>query len=251
MKERRVLLFAIATVLVIAAVAGVFWYLSTADDRAARDVELVPALIATAPISAGTTGQQALDANLIEFQDRERSTVPDNAVKDPARIALLHAAAPISEKQFITTTDFVEPQQVTEGGPLVSQIAQPDDDDPSSRQAVSITLDTEKLVDGNVQPGDIINIIAIGIPPSDEAGGIVSPTGYFMLTNVPVIGRPATGDEAAATGAGSLIVSLEPEQILQLVVARQAGLTLWTTLVPRDYAFTPPAPFSADQLFQG
>jgi len=238
LKERRVILFAVAALLLIAAVGGVFWYLSTADERAERDVEEVDVLVATAPISAGTTGQVAIDNDWVGFEARPRNSVPDNIVRSADDIEELVAAANVSERQFITSDTFVSRARASSGGALVGQIAIEGDSDPSPRQAVAITLDGEKTVDSNVLPGDTINIVGIG----EAVDGTGQVAGY-LLTDVPVIGQSSSSSEGEeAAGGGTVIVSLPPDDILRVLSAKTAGVVLWLTLVPPDYDTAAPPP---------
>ena len=243
MKERRVVLFILAGVLVVVAVGLVLYYVNTADDRAERDVEEVEVLVAVEPIPARTTGQEAIDQDWIQFRPRPRNTVPDNIVRDAAELSELVTPTNISANQFITTDSFVPESQAATGGALISQIAQEGDSDPSGRQAVAVSLDPEKTVNSQVVPGDVVNVVAAS--PPGEAGSVAA----FLLEKAPVIGVPVAavpaeeGSAPAAAATGSVILSLEPDDVLRLLAAKNGGLTLWLTLVPRDYEANLPGPF--------
>lgn len=242
LRERRIVLFILAGVLVVVAIGLVLYYVTTADERAREDVEEVDALVAVEPIPGGTTGQVALDNGWIDRQPRTRDSVPDNIVQDANELTDLIAAADISAKNFITTDSFVSPARAASGGAVVGQIAQEGDDDPSPRQAVAVALDAEKTVDNNVLPGDTVNIVAIGEAATDQGGNVAG----FLLTDVPVIGRQATtgeGEEGAEQGGGSsIIVSVPPDEVLKLTAAKTSGMVLWLTLIPRDYDTAAPPP---------
>lgn len=242
MRDRRIIVFIVAAVLVVVAIGLVLYYVSTADDRAREDVEETEVLVAAEPIPEGTTGQVALDNGWIEFQGRTNDSIPDNAVRNTDELAELVAPASISAKQIITTDSFISAGRAVSGGALVGQIPQEDDDDPSPRQAVAVALDAEKTVSGNVLPGDVVNVIAT---TTNAEGATVSD---FLLEKAPVIGVPTTtatveGEEGApAAATGTVILSIAPDDVLRLVTAKNAGFTLWMTLVPRDYDTQLPGP---------
>ena len=239
LKERRVVLFVLAGVLVVVAVGLVLYYVNTADDRAERDVEDVDVLVAVEPIAAGTTGQEAIDQDWIQFEPRPRNTVPDNIVRDASELSELVAPANISAKDFITTDRFVSEGQAATGGALIAQIPQDGDPDPSDRQAVAISLDAEKTVANNVLPGDVVNVIATVTTPEGDA------VSAFLIEKAPVIGVPPPttpeGETAEASG-GTVILSITPDEVLQVVTAKNAGMVIWMTLVPRDYEANLPGP---------
>jgi flagella basal body P-ring formation protein FlgA len=74
---------AAAIVLALVAGIGVYVYASSADNRAAENAGFVEALVATSDIAKGTTGEEVLQAGLVEKAKVARGSVPPSIVTDP------------------------------------------------------------------------------------------------------------------------------------------------------------------------
>ena len=181
MGTRRTLI-AIGAV-VLAAVAGllVFVYVSGADNRAADKVDTVRAFVAVNDIPKGTTGDSALADGLIQAEDVLRGSVPPAAVTDSSLLGGKVAAAKIEAKQYITDASFVSPAEGG-GGSLAAAIGD------RLRVAVTVSVDAERGVAGQIAPGDRVDIAVVG----DTAA-------TYILSDVKVL---SVGQETAANAAG-------------------------------------------------
>ena len=223
MGNRRTLI-AIGAV-VLAAVAGllVFVYVSGADNRAADKVDTVRAFVAVNDIPKGTTGDSALADGLIQAEDVLRGSVPPAAVTDSSLLGGKVAAATLQAKQYITDASFVSPAEGG-GGSLAAAIGD------RSRVAVTVSVDAERGVAGQIAPGDRVDIAVVG----DSSAA-------YILSDVKVlsVGQETAANAAGANGqpsvtaadSGLITFELSPDDALAVVAANKSG-SLYLTLKP-------------------
>ena len=223
MGNRRTLI-AIGAV-VLAAVAGllVFVYVSGADNRAADQVDTVRAFVAVDDIPKGTTGDSALADGLIQAEDVLRGSVPPAAVTDSSLLGGKVAAATLQAKQYITDASFVSPAEGG-GGSLAAAIGD------RLRVAVTVSVDAERGVAGQIAPGDRVDIAVVG----DTAA-------TYILSDVKVlsVGQETAANAAGgngqpsvtAAGTGLITFELSPDDALAVVAANKSG-SLYLTLKP-------------------
>ncbi len=175
------------------------------------------------------------------------------------------AAGPISAGQVLTSDQWVVISSAVV--PLAEKI-------PAGKQAMTISVDSERGVNGFIQPGDRVNlivtldveVIATGQATTggaftegqettgtqqDESRENISVT-RFVLQGLPVLAvgqdiRPdeesesveipltdPAAEEAAVADLGLLTVEVTPEQAERLAYSFENGST-WLTLVPEDF----------------
>ena len=223
MGNRRTLIAIGAAVL--AAVAGllVFVYVSGADTRAADKVDKVQAFVAVSDIPKGTTGDSALADGLIQAEDVLRGSVPPAAVTDSSLLGGKVAASKIEAKQYITAASFVAPSEGG-GGSLAAAIGD------RARVAVTVSVDAERGVAGQIAPGDRVDIAVV----TDGSAA-------YILSDVKVlsVGQETAGNTAGGNGqpsttaadSGLITFELSPEEALAVVAANKSG-SLYLTLRP-------------------
>jgi pilus assembly protein CpaB len=224
---------AAAIVLALVAGIGVYMYASGADKRAEENASLVDAWVANADIAKGTTGDELLQAGLIEKEKVAKSSVPPGAVTDPNSLSGQVLAGPVSAKQFITVGNFVSAK--TGFGSAFSNALT------SDLVAVTISVDVNRGVANQIAPGDHVNIAS-----STEGGGYA-----YILNKVKVLAvgastatpQPAApaADGSAPPPANSGVLTFEVSQAdaLQIINANQGG-GLYLVLLPPDQSAPTP-----------
>ncbi|HEV3449883.1 MAG TPA: Flp pilus assembly protein CpaB [Acidimicrobiia bacterium] len=182
MGNRRTLIAAAAVILAAVSGIGVYFYVSSADQRAQRNVAVVEAFVASADIAKGTTGDTAVGNGLITTAKVLRGSIPPGAVTDSSTLKGKVAAATIAAKQFITAASFVSPAQGG-GGSLAAALGSN-----PNLVAVTVSVDSAHAVANTIAPGDHVDIAVV-----NDAGA------QYLLQDVRVL---AVGQETAAN-AGS------------------------------------------------
>jgi Flp pilus assembly protein CpaB len=212
--NRRTLIAAAAVILAAVAGIGVYFYVSSADQRAQRNVAVVEAFVAAQQIPKGMSGTSAVANGLISTARVLRGSIPPDAVTDTSTLKGKVAAATLNAKQFITSSSFVAPAQGG-GGSLAAAISS------QNLVAVTVNVDAAHGVANAIAPGDHVDV------------AVVSPTGaQYLLQDVPVLavgpqvpGSPAAGTTPQTSGTGSGLVTFQvsPADALRVVAANQAG----------------------------
>lgn len=233
-------------------------YVRTADERAMAGQEVAEVLVADAHIDAGTEAGAMADA--VRTEELPVNAVADTAVGDLEQLEGLVTSADLVPGEQIVADRFVTLDDYTQ---------QEDVEIPDGFQIVSIELSPERVVGGQVRPGDTVGILASftgamipGEEPEDddaddedgdETEQAESTTGYIsnkvLVANVQ--GEPTPGrnldEEGNPTEAGEgaqprpaeppapLTVSLavDAEQAEKVVFAAEYG-QMWLTLEPED-----------------
>ncbi len=205
-----------AAAVVLAAVAGfgVFFYVSGADKRAEDNAGLVTALVATADIAKGTTGEQALQAGLVHQAKVARSSVPPSIITSSDALVGRVAAGRIDTKQFITQQTFVD-KNISGGGSLADSIAT------NALVAVTVQVDNERGVAGQIAPGDHVDLAVVA------DGGTAAPAGtttsQYILRNVKVL---AVGAAKVGSGADPGTAPIQNGNLLTFEVTSDDALTI-------------------------
>ncbi len=221
MGHRRTLIAAAAVILAAVSGIGVYFYVSSADTRAQRNVSLVEAFVASQSIPKGTSGENAVQSGLITTARVLRGSVPPDAVVDTSALRGRVAASTIGAKQFITAESFVAPSQAS-GGSLAGAISD------KGLVAVTVSVDAARGVAYAIAPGDHVDLAVI-----DTNGNAA-----YILQNVPVLAVGQQLPSNGATGAqpnpqssasGLITFEVNPGDALKVVSASKAG-NLYLTL---------------------
>ncbi len=220
MGNRRTLIAAAAVILAAVAGIGVYLYVSSADQRAQRNVAVVEAFVASQQIPKGMSGDSAVANGLIGTAKVLRGSIPPDAVTDTSTLKGKVAASTLTAKQFITTSSFVAPAQGG-GGSLAAAIGSRD------LVAVTVNVDAAHGVANAIAPGDHVDIAVVG-----DAGA------QYLLQDVPVLaigpqvpGSQTSGTQASSSSSGSGLITFQvsPPDALRVVAADKAG-SLYLTL---------------------
>lgn len=222
MGNRRTLIAAAAVMLAAVAGIGVYFYVTSADQRAQRNASLVEAFVASQDIPKGTTGDNAVASGDVTTEKVLRSTVPPEALTDTSLLKGKVAAGGIAAHQFLTINSFVAPSQGS-GGSLAASISN------KGLVAVTVSVDAAHGVAYGIAPGDHVDLII-----TDPNGGGAT----YGLQNVPVlaVGQqvPANGSAAGAPSqqastSGLITFEVASPDALKVVDASRSG-NLYLTL---------------------
>jgi pilus assembly protein CpaB len=201
---RRTLLLIAALAVAALGTTMVFLYVNGVNDRAIADQKPVKILVATAPIAAGTTGQQAQNAGALQKRTVSRASAAKGAVSDITPIAKLVALSPIFVGEQILVDKFGE-RSATNTLPI-----------PKGKLAVSVQLGDPARVAGFVEPGSSVAIF-LTIPPG--RGGAGQDVTRVLLPKVQVIAAGATTVVSTTTTAeGQTQTEQLPKALLTLAV---------------------------------
>jgi pilus assembly protein CpaB len=220
---RRAIVLLVALILAGLAAWAVWNYLQGIEDEIEAGQAQVTVFRAVEDIAEGTEGaiivsDFASGGELIEAGTEEQEDLPAGAITSEEELnrilANTVAAGPISANTVLTTSQWTE--VTVDITPLAEKI-------PSGKQAIAISTDNVRGVNGFVNPGDRVNLIitmdipenllpdelsgiavdpttppAEGEAPAEEAVAVVTYT-RFVLQGIPVLatGRDIRPDEDA------------------------------------------------------
>ncbi|NIA24149.1 MAG: Flp pilus assembly protein CpaB [Gammaproteobacteria bacterium] len=281
---RRTLVLIVALLLAAVAAFALWQFMSNVQKEAEAKLEYRTVYRSIDLIAEGTEGSLVLSQERA-VQDREETQfMPDNAIGSDEELRQVLtgrvAAGPISGHQILTTDQWVA--LTAEIKPLAERI-------PEGRQAITISVDSVRGLNGFIEPGDRINVIVTlqsaisdfvqqsadsGIPlTSEELAAIEEQVNAglitrFVMQGVPVLAvgneiRPekdidknvtvttvaGEGEQAADQARGLLTLEVTPEEAERLVFTFENG-SVWLTLVPADFVPVPTEGVTRETLFE-
>jgi pilus assembly protein CpaB len=202
---RRTLLLIAALAVAALGTTMVFLYVNGVNDRALAEQEPVLVLVATAPIAAGTTAQEAQSAGALEQRTLSRASVADGALSDITPVADEVALAPIFVGEQIIEAKFGQPGS-TSSLPI-----------PEGKLAVSVQLADPARVAGFVSPGSEVAVF-LTIERTPGSGNEVT---RVLLPKVQVIASGAsTVVSTTTTTEGETETDELPKALLTLAVTQ-------------------------------
>ncbi|MGQ0849521.1 MAG: Flp pilus assembly protein CpaB [Actinomycetota bacterium] len=151
---RRALVLLVALLLAGVAAFAVFQFLQNIQSEAEAGQEKQTVFRATTFIAEGSQGSQVLQSQLVVESEENTQDLPDGAITtaEALQAALTNrlAVGPIERNQIITGSQWVE---------LSVQLKPLSELIPSGKQAITISTDAVRGVNGFVRPGDLINLI--------------------------------------------------------------------------------------------
>ncbi len=238
---RRTLLLLAALVVAALGTTGIFLYVNGVDQRAAAGYDLVNVLVASTPITVGTSAQDAQDLGVFDVRPFIASSVEG--------LTALSDISGIADKVALTT--------IAAGSPiLASQFGNPGESAvlpiPRGKLAVSLSLDDPQRVAGFVEPGSNVVVFLTAAPGPNDA----QVTTRVLLDDVPVIAAGATTLVASDTANGEevsqalLTVAVDQKDAQKLVYAQNSGGTITFGLLNAKSEVNRSDPgTSADNLF--
>jgi pilus assembly protein CpaB len=232
--QSRVLAILIAVVLALVATVALVVYVNGADRRAIAEQEPVTVWVAIKPITAGTSGVNAKNNELIDQVEVPRRSAVKGAVVALSQIQNKRAQVDIVPGEQLLQSRWVNSEEVT--GRRLLPI-------PEDHQALSIGLDLTRQVAGFVTPGDNVSMVLSMKRPGP--GGDVDRS-QFLLQNIQVlaVGSTALSNASSQGGGGrvnqkgsqnltAVTLSIPEDKVVRVVYAAEHG-SIYLTLMPSE-----------------
>jgi pilus assembly protein CpaB len=214
------------------------------NDRALAEQEPVQVLVATAPIAAGTTAQEAQSAGALEQRTVSRASVADGALSDITPVADDVALAPIFVGEQIIEAKFGQPGN-TSSLPI-----------PEGKLAVSVQLADPARVAGFVSPGSEVAVfLTIERTPGsgNEVTRVLLPKVQVIATGTStVVSTPTTTEGEAQTDElpkALLTLAVSQAEAQKVVYGSQHGQMYFGLLTDESRVDTSDAGVNAENLF--
>ena len=149
--------------ILIGALAGfaLLNYVQGVEDDVLQDTARVDVWVVTQPVAAGTTAADVQLTGRLEQREIESTFRPNNAVNDLAQIEGRVAVSNFAANQILVQGMFDDPEVVeTTFADLIR----------SNEVAISINISPDRAVSGFINPGDFVDIIALGDPLPPAVG---------------------------------------------------------------------------------
>jgi Flp pilus assembly protein CpaB len=243
----------VALLLAGVAAFAVFQFLNGIQNEVEANRQKVPVYRATEFIPEGTEGSLALQSNGFEPGEENVEDLPGGAISSEpelqAIVAGRLAVGPIEKHEIITQSQWA--QLTVELKPLSELI-------PSGKQALTISTDAVRGVNGFVRPGDLINLIItveiefsqipvdspiFGVPSQTPAGGTSTEEQTrsvtytrFVLQGLPVLA--VANDVRSEEGEGTPVVTPAVDETGQPIPAEEVQVpeTVFTLEVTPEQA---------------
>ncbi|WP_256837559.1 Flp pilus assembly protein CpaB [Ornithinimicrobium faecis] len=184
---KRVTAAFVALVLAGVAAVLVIQYANRADARALGDLETVPVIVVTAPISEGASASELEESTQIE--QVPQAYLVDGAVDDLADIEGLVATSSLNVGEQISVARFATPGEVR----AASAVALPEE--AQDLHQVTVPLDKARALGGDIAVGDTVGVFMSYDVSATPEGYSISPDGTIQRA-------PKTADEGDSGGAG-------------------------------------------------
>lgn len=243
--KRPVLPIVIAVFLAVAAGAIVFWFVTSAEDRALAQQDVATVVVTTDVVPEGTTLAEAEAAGLLE------------TTSVPARLRPASALAGIdgANGSLVVLADLPAGQQVLQAAVGSEVVRDRPIEVPDGQMAVSVLLDDPSKVGAFLRPGSHVAVFDTFAVESDDP---LSPVGFqtrVLLDDVVVLAVGAvtrSGEDAAQSDAWEaqlVTVAVTQDQAERLVHAARTG-ALHFALLGETTELMPTAGVSDETLFR-
>ncbi len=254
MSSRRVLILIVAAALAVVTAFITFSYVSSADQRAFGNAELVEVFMVKQDIAKGLPGERALDEGYIGKDRIPAKFVPAKVVVDVQTLRGKVALAPMAAGLPVVDGSFVEPRAARES------FAQRLD---KGMQAVTISVSEVQGVARLIVPGDRVNLLLTMEDAPTSPGAPAVKNTQFVLQGIEVLAvgnatelqpgeqaAPATVQVGQAqTAESSLLTFAVPALDAERVVHASAVGSVHLTLVPPDFKPAPVPPVKRENLY--
>jgi Flp pilus assembly protein CpaB len=234
----RTVAIVVAAVVSILSGAGLYLYVTNADERAAADEKLVAIYVAAAPISDGMTWADAFNAGAVVEEVVPQRLVPPTAVRDANELVGYTSITDIPVGIPMVAEMWASPEQLAEIARGPDTLARTI---PKGRVAVTFAASAAAAVADLIQVGDKVNLI-IKVPSGDAAAladGEAAAMHVFQNLEVFAIGTTVAtpeGEEEAVSpgGGGDLYTVLVDAEDAARLVFLTTEYQVFLVLVPPD-----------------
>ena len=234
--------------ILIGALAGfaLLNYVQGVEDEVREGSARVEVWVVAQDISAGTTASDVQQTGRLELRDIESTFRPANAVSDLSQIQGRVAVSNLAANQILVQGMFDDPEVIET---TFADLIQPD------QVAVSISIPTDRAVAGFVDPGDLVDIIALGdpLPPLGEEDAFDTsarqtpyqrPARYLyrgvriIAVNDKIVGASGedegvSGDDESAADGFSYTIAVPAESAQKILSVPEANLVF--SLLPEGW----------------
>jgi pilus assembly protein CpaB len=241
MDRRRVLLI-VAAVIAALGTLLVFFYVRSADNRAAQEYDAVKVLRAVKQINPGETVEAAQQAGKIEEGTVAAGQQLPGALTDLAPISGQIATTTIYPGEQIISTKFSTSAATTSALTI-----------PKDKIAISITLTDTARVAGFVNPGNDVAIFLNGSGPSGAYSRLLLPKVQVIAIGTTTMTTTTTTDETGAQTTEQLprtlfTVAVDQRQAQQIMLAQSSG-ELALALMGEEAKVKPDPGITTNNLF--
>lgn len=250
----KVRIFAAAAAVVLAIIGATVLtnYVKGADQRALQGAQAVQVFTVQAPIPAGTAAEKL--PQLTIQQSIPANAVAVGAVTDLAQLAGKVPSTDLVPGEQLLSSRFVDPTDLKNENQGQAQV-------PEGMQAITIQLEPQRVVGGQVTAGDTVGVLFSFAPIPGDAATV--PVVHLELHKVLVLAvqgvaaadAPATGSgqagSAPAVPAGSVLVTLArtAPDVEKIVYAAENG-KIWLTKEPATATETGTRELTRDGVFK-
>ncbi|MGJ9421287.1 Flp pilus assembly protein CpaB [Aeromicrobium sp. CF3.5] len=214
--NKKLLALLLAGVLALGGVVATVMYARAADARAFGNAELVPVLVVTQQVPAGSPADRL--AGSLETKRVPKALVPDGVVTDLAALGQEVTNAVLVPGETLLGARFGEAKKAVDKTDL-----------PEGMQRLDLLLEAPRVPSG-LKAGDLVGVLASYA--GENAGGSDANSTKLVLSKVRVIGLEdgvAGGQGEAAVGAGTKItLAVNTAQAEQIANVAEFG-TIWLT----------------------
>lgn len=187
---RRVIAIIAAVVLAAIGTFLIVQYVGSAEERALEGEELVSVLVVDRPVAEGTGAEEL--ASFVRREDVPLKVAADNVVTELADLDGTVALVDLFPGEQLVATRFLDREAYVESLGL-PEVPLPDD-----RLAITISLDPDRAVGGQLAPGSSVAVIA-SFAPFDISPNIIEPSELTDEEIIEIIEAltPDAGEEGA------------------------------------------------------
>jgi pilus assembly protein CpaB len=218
--KRRIIAAVAALLMAVVGAVQLHSYVNHADERAMAGLETTEVLVVTAPIAEGTRSEQLAES--VGTETLPTMAVAPHAVTGLDQLTGLVANTALQPGEQVTAARFSDPADLVEGAGAVSFL-------PQGMQAVSLMLDSQRALGGNLAPGD-----AVGIFVSDDNS--TRPILHHVRVSLDPAGSEQTSDDKPAPLPGNSVMvtlAVRAASAEKVVFAAEHG-TIWLSSEPAD-----------------
>jgi pilus assembly protein CpaB len=229
MNRRRLLAIIAAIVLTLFGTFVLIAFVNSAENRAREGTDVVEVLVAAEEIPAGTPAAELAENASVTRQPVLPSSVQNGAVSDLNDLGNHVAVQDILAGQQIVDLQFDNPGQQRRSG--AGRI-------PEGREIVTVSLEPQRAVDGEIAEGDLVGVV-VSLEGTSSGGGDGESESFgasgedafsaMVLAGVKVAKVSGVDPETGATD-DVITVSLEVDQpaVERIVYGAEFG-RLWLT----------------------
>lgn len=242
--RRRVVAAVVAVLLAVVGGVLVLAYASTADQRALAGMQTVDVLVVAASVPEATAAEEL--GALVVLERLPAMAVPAGALNSLAEVQGLVTSTELQPGEQLLAARFVDPAaQAQDAGVEV----------PEGLQQVSVLLDPQRVVGGEVAPGDLVGVL-ISLDEPQQTHLVLQ---EVLVTRVQGGFAPAAEDpddetvpeEAAPLPESSLLVTLAVDagQTERVVFGAEHG-TVWLSLQDEDVDQSGSTIVTAEEVYE-